>query len=67
MKDTIMKELNRFEGVEVIEEDGHDTLTITDMGDTVSFSQVSEDGNLHNVIMSISMVKAALALFVEAE
>jgi hypothetical protein len=62
-----MQELNKCEGCWIIEDEGHDTLTVVDMGDTVSFSQTAEDGNLHNVILSQKMLREALELFLEDE
>lgn len=56
-----MLEMNNCNGVTVLEEDGFDTLTVTDMGDTIALTQMAEDGTLHNVIVSReTLVKAAL-------
>ena len=35
--------------LEVIEEQGFDTLTVTDMGGCIALAQVSEYGDLHDV------------------
>jgi len=47
-----MEELNTTETVDLIEQQGYDTLTVVDLGDTIALSQLDEDGNLHNIILS---------------
>lgn len=56
-----MNELNTFRGAEVLEDEGYDALTVTNMGDgTIALSQVAEDGTLHHVVIS---EKQAAGLF----
>jgi hypothetical protein len=58
-----MHELNTFRGTEVLDADGFDALTVTNMGDGVlALSQVAEDGKLHNVILGEDQVAALLKL-----
>ena len=59
-----MEELNTASDVEVIEAEGYDTLTLVDLGDGgISLSQVSEDGDFHNVIVSSEMAAQVMAFF----
>lgn len=55
-----MLEMNQCKAVNVLVEEGFDTLTVTDMGDTIALAQMAEDGTLHNVIVSReTLLKAA--------
>jgi hypothetical protein len=57
-----MQELNKFSGAEVLDQDGFDALTVTNMGDgVVALSQVAEDGTLHNVVLGDEQIAALLA------
>lgn len=63
-----MQELNTAKTLEVLEETGMDTLTVTDMGATMALSQVDEDGELHDIILGplqkrrlIEILEASLA------
>jgi hypothetical protein len=46
-----MEELNTMQSVEVIDQDKFDTLTVVDMGEAISLSQVAEDGKLETVVI----------------
>lgn len=62
-----MQELNTFRGVEVLEDEGFDALTVTNMGDgVIALSQISEDGELHNVIISEKMAEKLFPFLREA-
>lgn len=52
-----MEELNHTAALEVFDEDGCDALTVVDMGEMVSLSQVSEDEDLHNVVIGLKQAR----------
>lgn len=56
-----MEELNTTANVETVEDKGHDTLIMVNLGDAVSLSQVSEDKELHNVIVSLAQLEKLMA------
>ena len=58
-----MLEMNTCKGVTVLVDKDFDTLTVTDMGDSIALAQMAEDGTLHNVIVSREvLLKAAKAV-----
>jgi len=62
-----MDELNTFRGTEVLTDEGYDALTVTNMGDgVIALSQVDEEGQLHNVIVSEKQVSALLPFLQQA-
>jgi hypothetical protein len=56
-----MEELNTTKTVDVIDEAQFDTLTMTDMGEAFAFSQIAEDGTLHNVVIGPAQMQAVFA------
>ena len=53
---------NTCRAVEVLFDTGYDTLTVCDLGETISFSQVAEDDTLHNVVISLAQAESLLPL-----
>jgi hypothetical protein len=47
-----MPELNQCRAVDHIADEGYDTLSVVDLGDTISVSQVDDDNILHTIILS---------------
>ena len=52
-----MDELNTVQSVEMIELDGHDTLSLVDMGEAIAISQVADDGTFHNVVIGLDQAE----------
>ena len=53
---------NTCRAVDVLIDEDFDTLTVCDLGETISFSQVSEDDELHNVVISLAQAERLLPL-----
>ena len=60
-----MDKLNTFRRLTVLDQDGMDALTVTNMGETIALSQVAEDGTLHNVVIGIKQAEELLDLLDE--
>ncbi|API58540.1 hypothetical protein BSL82_03795 [Tardibacter chloracetimidivorans] len=50
---------------QVLDEDDFDTLTVIDMGDAISLGQVTEDDDLHDVIIGKEQAKRLIDLLKE--
>lgn len=61
MTQTIMQQLNVTQGVEVFEQDGCDALTVVDMGEMVSLSQMAEDETFHNVVIGLEQARKLMS------
>lgn len=59
---TIMEKLNTTEAVDMVVEDGFDNLTIVDMGESITLSQVAEDGTFHNVVIGLEQAAELLLM-----
>lgn len=58
---SFMSELNPTDSLELLEEEGCDTLTVIDLGSEISLSQVSDGGaDFHNVIMGLEQARALM-------
>lgn len=57
-----MNELNNNTGTMVTDEDGFDTTTITDMGEAFSIAQVTEAGDLEDVVLGVEQVRALVIM-----
>lgn len=53
----IMQSLNVTQSVEVFDEDGCDALTVVDMGEMVSLSQMADDETFHNVVIGLDQAR----------
>jgi hypothetical protein len=60
-----MEELNTTQSVEVIEQDRFDTLTVVDMGEAISLSQVAEDGKLETVVIGTDQAEKLVRLLMK--
>ena len=56
-----MPELNNTQSVMVTDEEGFDTLTVTNMGDAISLAQVAEDGTLHDTVIGREQARSLYA------
>lgn len=63
-----MPELNTTQSVEMLDEDGFDTLTLVDMGEgIVALSQLAEDGTFHNIVIGPEQVAVLTKLLIKVQ
>lgn len=62
MANLAMPQLNNTQSVEVIDQDNFDTLTLVDMGEAISLSQVTEDGTPQTVIVGLDQAEKVVRL-----
>lgn len=53
---------NTASSISVLAQDDFDALTVTDMGDAISLAQVSEDGDMHDVIIGPDQAEELIKL-----
>lgn len=60
-----MPELNKCNGLDFLDAEGFDTLTVTNMGDGVfCLAQIDSEDNLHNVVINEDMAAQLIPLLI---
>jgi len=60
-----MPELNKCDGLDFLDAEGFDTLTVTNMGDGVfCLSQIDAEDNLHNVVINEDIAAQLIPLLI---